>query len=65
MARVLNPEGGDLETAEEIFVRSDSYDSDCGYPWAVELESGRVLVVYYYVYPDGRRGIEGTVLEEV
>jgi hypothetical protein len=63
-ARVLEPEGSDLDSAAEIIVRGDSHDTDCGYPWAAELSDGRVLVVYYYVYPDGVRGIEGTVLEE-
>ena len=42
----------------------DSQNADCGYPWAVELNDGRVLVVYYYSYPDGPCGIEGTVIEE-
>ena len=30
----------------------------------LNLEDGRVLVVYYYVYSDGHRGIEGTIVEE-
>ena len=64
-ARVLEPEGHDLDSAPDLVVRSDSQDSDCGYPWAVELRNGRVLVVYYYVYPDGHCGIEGTIVEEV
>ena len=63
-ARVLDPEGSDLDGAPEMPVRSDSSDRDCGYPWAVQLKDGRALVVYYYVHPDGLRGIEGTVLEE-
>ena len=64
MARVLDPEAGDLDTAPEIVVRADSLEPDCGYPWSLELNDGRVLVVYYYVYEDGTRGIEGSVLEE-
>jgi len=63
-ARVLNPEGDDLDTVADIVVRGDSSSTDCGYPWAVELADGRVLIIYYYAYPDGSRGIEGTVLEE-
>ena len=39
--------------------------SDCGYPWAVELRDGRVLVVYYYTHRDLHRGIEATLVEEV
>ena len=63
-ARVLEPEGRDLDSAPDLLLRSDSENWDCGYPWAVELNDGRVLVVYYYSYPDGLRGIEGTVVEE-
>ena len=65
LARILEPEGSDLDTAPALVIRSDSHDSDCGYPWSVELEDGLVLVVYYYVYSDGHRGIEGTIVEEV
>ncbi|MBV7332263.1 glycoside hydrolase [Chloroflexi bacterium TSY] len=63
MARVLDPEGTDLDTAQDLVIRADSVDVDCGYPWAVELNDGRVLAVYYYGYPDGSHGIEGTILE--
>ena len=63
-ARVLDPEGSDLDTAPDIIVRSDSSDMDCSYPWSVELSDGQVLIVYYYTYADGVRGIEGTFLEE-
>ena len=65
MARVLDEEGDDIDTAPDLVVRSDSHDPDCGYPWSVELEGGRVLVVYYYAYADGVRGIEGSIVEEV
>lgn len=65
VARVLDAEGGDLDTAPDLIVRADSHGADCGYPWSVELEDGRVLVVYYYTYEDNLRGIEGTVVEEV
>ena len=76
ICRICDPEGADLETVPDIPIRSDSLvtwrsstdssfeASDCGYPWAVELSDGRVLVVYYYVYGDGTRGIEGSILEE-
>ena len=63
-ARVLEPEGSDINAAADLVLRADSSDPDCGYPWAVELEDGRVLVVYYTTHPDGVRGIEGTVVEE-
>ena len=64
LARVLEPEASDLDNAADIVVRNDSSDLDCGYPWSVQLEDDRVLVVYYYTHPDGSRGIEGSVLEE-
>ena len=65
LARILAPEGDDLDTAPDLIIRSDSADADCGYPWAVELADGRVLVVYYYGYADGAHGIEGTILAEI
>ena len=63
--RVPDPECDDLDTCPVLNVRSDSMTSDCGYPWAVELTDGRVLVVYYYTHRDLHRGIEATVVEEV
>lgn len=63
--RVTDPECADLDTCAVLNVRSDSMTSDCGYPWAVELRDGRVLVVYYYTHRDLHRGIEATVVEEV
>ncbi len=64
-ARAFDSEATDLDTAPDIIIRSDSNGTDCGYPWSVELADGRVLVVYYYTHPDGIRGIEGTVVEEI
>lgn len=65
LARVLDPEGNDMEVSPDIVIRADSHDADCGYPWAVQLSDDRVLIVYYYVYQDGNRGIAGTIVEEV
>ena len=56
MARILDPEARDLDTAPGLVVRADSADSDCGYPWSIELMDGRVLVVYYYTYEYGIAG---------
>lgn len=64
LARVIDPEGSDIDDAPDIIVRADSSDNDCGYPWALQLSDEHVIVVYYYTYPDGTRGIEGTILEE-
>ena len=64
-ARVLDPEGGDLESAPELVIRADGRSPDCGYPWSAELEDGRVLVAYWHHYEDDHRGIEGAIIEEV
>ena len=63
-ARVTEPEGTDLNSATDFIIRSDSQNSDCGYPWSVELNDGKIMVVYYYSYKDGSCGIEGTIVEE-
>lgn len=64
-ARVLEPEGSDIDTAPEIVIRDDARSPDCGYPWSVELRDGRVLVAYWHHYQDDLRGIEGAILEDV
>ena len=64
LARVLDPEAKDIDSASTIVVRSDSKSRDCGYPWAVELNDEKVLVVYYYHYSDNHRGIEASIIEE-
>ena len=61
---VLDPEGADLDTAPESIIAADGNSPDCGYPWSVELNDGRVLVVYWHHYPDNHRGIEGAILAE-
>lgn len=65
MATVLDPEGSDLSRATDLIVRGDSHSSDCGYPWAVELNDRRVLIVYYFDYGGYLCGIEGTIVEDV
>ena len=65
VARVLDAEATDLETAPEIVVSDDAISPDCGYPWSVELNDGRVLVVYWQHFADDYRGIAGAILEEV
>ena len=65
IAMVLEPEGTDLETAPELVIESDSISQDCGYPWSVELNDGRVLAVYWHHFPDDHRGINGVIVEEV
>lgn len=63
-ARVLDPEGSDMDSAPEFVINDDSRSSDCGYPWSVELADGRVLVVFWHHYADDHRGIEAVIVEE-
>ena len=76
LARILDPEGTELETAPifttapdlettpDIIIQSDAFSHDCGYPWSVELNDGRVLVVFWNHFSDDHRGIAGAILEE-
>lgn len=61
-ARLVD-KGQPLGDAEEFIIRSDAIGGDVGYPWAVELPNGSILVVYYFIHPDGIRGIEASVIE--
>ena len=65
VGRILDPEGSDIDTAPEFVIEDSGLSADCGYPWSVELDDGRVLVAYWHHYPDNHRGIEGAILEEV
>ena len=65
LARVLDPEGSDMDTAPDFIISNDSISPDCGYPESVELEDGRVLVVHWHHFEDDMRGIEGVIVEEV
>lgn len=61
-ARLLNEDASDAATAPEFIIRDDAGTWDVGYPWAVQLSDGRVLVVYYINIADGPRRIEATLL---
>lgn len=65
VARVVEPEGGDIDIVAPFVIQADACSPDCGYPWSVELEDGRVLVVYWHHYNNDDRGIEGAIVEEV
>ncbi len=56
-ARLLDCDGGNIDSAEEIILRDDGACSDLGYPWAVELDSGAIAVCYYFSGADGVRHI--------
>ncbi|MEA4917214.1 sialidase family protein [Proteiniphilum sp.] len=62
-ARILNPECTDFKTAPEIVLREDGGSTDLGYPWSVQLDENKVLVVYYFNVAGGIRRIAGTILE--
>jgi hypothetical protein len=62
-ARILNPECTDFATAPEMILREDGGSTDIGYPWSVQLDDKRVLVVYYFNIENSSRHIAGTILE--
>jgi len=47
-ARILDAECTAPGEAEEIVLREDGGTADLGYPWAITMPDGRVLVVYYF-----------------
>lgn len=59
-ARILDAECTNFATAPEIVLRDDGGGADLGYPWAVALPGGQVLVTYYMQHNDGIRYIGGT-----
>ena len=61
-ARLLSGPLADPDTADEVVIRADGPCPDIGYPWAVELDDGRVLVCYYWTDGDGIRHIVGSWL---
>ena len=62
-ARVLDAECTNASTAPEIVLRDDGGTTDLGYPWAVFMRDGRVLVTYYFNQKDGTRHIAGSLLQ--
>ncbi|MFD1140277.1 sialidase family protein [Larkinella insperata] len=62
-ARILNAECTNFATAPEIVLREDGGNTDIGYPWSVQLDRNRVLVVYYFNQDNGTRHIAGSILE--
>ncbi|BCW97436.1 MAG: hypothetical protein KatS3mg024_0263 [Armatimonadota bacterium] len=61
-AKLLDPECTDFRQAPEIVIREDGGNTDLGYPWAVLLPDGKVVVVYYLNIADGTRHIAGSIL---
>lgn len=60
--RLLDGIDTDPDTVAELVVRDDGLCGDIGYPWAVELDDGDVMLVYYWTDPDGMRGIAASWL---
>lgn len=63
-ARICNSELTDISEAEEIILRDDGINGDLGYPHAIELENGEIIVAYYISDPDGIRTISATRIKE-
>ncbi len=61
-AHLMDSTGSQL-IGDEIIIRDDGSCGDLGYPWAVELPNGNVLVVYYFTLEDGIRHITGSIVE--
>ena len=57
-------EGQTWDMDHEIVIRADGLHRDLGYPTSVQLEEGRILVVYYFHGEDGIRYIGGSIFEE-
>jgi len=64
-ARLVADDLSDVKTAPELVLREDGGSADLGYPWAVQLEDGRVLVVYYMNVANEHRHIAATELQVV
>ncbi len=62
-ARLLQTASQNPDECEEFIIRDDGLNTDVGYPWAVEMENGKVLVVYYMTDKTGMRYIAGSWLE--
>lgn len=46
---------------QEIIIRNDAPNWDCGYPFTIELINGSLLTVYYLADSNGNRYIAGTI----
>jgi len=60
--KLLEPECTDVETAEELVLRTDGCNYDLGYPWVTPLADGNILCAYYINHDDGTRYIAGSIV---
>jgi sialidase-1 len=61
-ARLLPHAAADPDRSPELVIREDGLCPDLGYPWAVQLADGSIMVVYYWTDAQGIRGIEASWL---
>ncbi|MDE0883087.1 MAG: sialidase family protein [Myxococcota bacterium] len=47
---------------EELVLRDDGRNADLGYPWGVQLDTGEVLVAYYFHNDQGQRFIAASTI---
>ena len=62
--RVCNGDLSDIGESEEIILRDDAPNGDLGYPHAIQLDNGEIIVVYYISGSDQIRTIAITRLME-
>ncbi len=62
-ARLCDAELEHIEDGEDIILCDDAPNGDLGYPHALQLDDGTVLVAYYISGDDGIRKIEGVTLK--
>lgn len=63
-ARICNGELTNIHECEEYVIRDDAPNGDLGYPHAIQLDDGEILMVYYISDPDEIRTIAITRLRE-
>ena len=63
-ARLCNAELTDINDVPEIILRDDAPNGDLGYPHAIQLDDGTIMVSYYISGDDGIRKIDATYLQE-
>ncbi len=63
-ARICNSELTDIADAPEMVLRDDASCGDLGYPNAIQLANGDILVAYYITMEDGVRTIDVTYMRE-
>ncbi len=63
-AKICSAELDDLEQAPEMILRDDAINGDLGYPHAMQLDDGTIMVSYYISGDDGIRKIEATFIKE-